>query len=200
MISIIDYGVGNVGSIKNMLGHIGVEAEIVSTTDQILKARRLILPGVGAYDSAMTELKNRNLVEVIRQKALEDRTPFLGICLGMQILLDSSEEGSQPGLGFISGKVVKFNKEKCGRVPHMGWNTLIPQTTSDLLDGLVDARFYFVHSYYVTCNNVSDVLANTNYGGEFASCIARNNVFGVQFHPDKSHKFGMKILANFARL
>lgn len=201
MITIIDYGMGNLGSIKNMLKKIGIESEITNEIEIIRKAEKLILPGVGSFDKAMDNLDSLGLIEVLNDKVLVDDTPVLGICLGMQLLANSSNEGEKKGLCWIDAQVLKFNIDSCFKVPHMGWNNVVQKKECDLFLGMyANPRFYHVHSYYFKCNNNDDVLATTNYGGEFTSAINKGNIYGVQFHPEKSHKFGMKLLENFAKI
>lgn len=204
MIAIVDYGMGNLASIKNMLKRIGVDAEITSSCDVLEAASRIILPGVGAFDNAMLNMESLGIVETLTKKALVEKVPILGICLGMQILLESSEEGGRAGLGWIEGRVRKFVFEKGPtqlKVPHMGWNLVNPNSgDSFLFKGLISPRFYFVHGYYVECKNAGEVLATTNYGSEFHSAVHRDNIFGTQFHPEKSHKFGMQLLKNFVEI
>jgi glutamine amidotransferase len=201
MITIIDYGMGNLGSIANMLKKVGAEAVITSDKSAIEKAEKLILPGVGAFDNGMKNLSQLGLLETLNRKVLEDKTPVLGICLGMQLLTRGSEEGDRPGLGWINAETVKFRFEKSNtalKVPHMGWNSITIKQESNLFEGMhEELRFYFVHSYYVRCSEESDILATTNYGSDFTSSVRRDNIVGTQFHPEKSHKFGMKVFKNF---
>ncbi len=201
MITIINYGMGNLGSIKNMMKKIGVDSIITNRKDDIATADKLILPGVGAFDKAMVNLEKLGLITLLNKKVLEDKVPILGICLGMQLLAKTSEEGIKKGLGWIDGNVLKFNLDKTLKVPHMGWNRVYPKKESVLFKNMYpEPRFYFVHTYYFKCNNKEDILATTVYGGEFVSAVNKENIFGVQFHPEKSHKFGMKLLENFAKL
>lgn len=201
---IIDYGMGNVGSIQNMLKRIGARSIISGSLDEIEKAEKLILPGVGSFDNGMKNLKNRNLIAILNKKVLEDRIPILGICLGMQLMTASSEEGAMQGLGWLHAKTVRFafnSKNGQLRIPHMGWDFIKTKKEHPLLGGLGDdARFYFVHSYHVECDQEEDILATTEYGHEFVSAFCSNNILGVQFHPEKSHTFGMHVLRNFVEL
>ena len=202
MIGIIDYGMGNVGSISNMLRKIGVETLISSDAKVLTNAEKLILPGVGSIDQGMNNLSTLGLVEVLQTLVFEKNKPILGICLGMQMLTEFSEEGSKPGLGFIKANTLRFQNlpEGCA-IPHMGWNSVRLIKHNVLFNGLgQDSRFYFAHSYYISCNNLGDVLATTHYGLDFCSAFQSGNVFGVQFHPEKSHKFGMTLLKNYTEL
>ena len=202
MIVIVDYSMGNLGSIRNMLKRIGYESVISSDIPDIMNAAKLILPGVGAFDNGMKSLIERELVPALSEKVIEGKTPFLGICLGMQLLTERSEEGNSPGLGWIKGKTVRFDFGGPNvklKVPHMGWNTVSPSKPSCLYaDMYDDPRFYFVHSFHVACRDEGDILTRTHYGIDFASSVERDNIRGVQFHPEKSHKFGMRLLKNFA--
>jgi imidazole glycerol-phosphate synthase subunit HisH len=201
MIVVVDYGVSNLGSICNMLKRIGVEAAASRDTRQIAAATKLILPGVGAFDNGMQSLHARNLVPVLNDSVLQRRIPILGICLGMQLFTQGSEEGKLPGLGWLNARAIRFpSKEQhpALRVPHMGWNTADILRPSVLFrDTEQQPRFYFVHSYHVVCDDGEDVTAITHHGVDFASSFEHGNVLGVQFHPEKSHKFGMKVLENF---
>lgn len=201
MITIIDYGMGNLGSIKNMLKKIGVNSLITNNKNEINSAEKLILPGVGAFDKAVSNLEKLDLLGLLNKKVLEEKVPILGICLGMQLLGNSSEEGSKKGLGWIDGDVLKFDIDKTLKVPHMGWNRVYPVKENVLFKNMYpEPRFYFVHTYYFKCNNKEDILATTEYGGKFVSAVNKENIYGVQFHPEKSHKFGMKLLENFSQL
>ena len=203
MITIVNYGMGNLGSVQNMFKRIGVPSEISGDPAIIAKSTSLLLPGVGAFDAAMQKIADSGLLTVLNKKVLEERVPTLGICLGMQLLTNSSEEGILPGLGWISAKTVKFKfaPESKLKVPHMGWNYVYSKKESPLTSNLPEEpRFYFVHSYYVQCDNEEDVLTTTPYGSDFHSIVQKDNVYGAQFHPEKSHKYGMKLLANFAKL
>lgn len=201
MITIIDYNTCNVGSIQNMLRKLGYNSIITNKREDIEKAEKLILPGVGSFDKGMQNLNSLGISQVLNDKVINCGIPILGICLGHQLLTEGSEEGvSLPGLGLIAAKTVKFNFENDPvRIPHMGWNTLKDYSNSTLFKGIdEDHRFYFVHSYHVKCSDVSIQAALTDYSGDFISSIEKNNIFGVQFHPEKSHKHGMIVMKNFA--
>jgi glutamine amidotransferase len=197
-IVVVDYDMGNVGSIVNMLKKIGQPAEISSAPDVIRKADRLILPGVGSFDAGMDNIRARGLVSVLHEKVVVDKTPVLGICLGMQLLGDGSHEGKTAGLGWIPAESVKLSSETL-RVPHMGWNELAVTQPHWLFEGEpADMRFYFVHSYHVVCKEPQHQIATARYGIELAAAVAKDHILGVQFHPEKSHRFGMQLLRNFA--
>jgi len=201
MIVIIDYGLGNLGSIKNMLKKIGVDSVITSDLDTISNAKKIILPGVGSFDNGIKNLDDLGLIPILNRKVLEESIPILGICLGMQLFTKSSEEGTLDGLGWVNAESVKFKTEHLKErfsVPHMGWEYITQQKESKLmLDMYQESKFYFVHSYYVKCNIDTDVLFGSNYIHDFVSAFEKDNIIGVQFHPEKSHKFGMKLLKNF---
>jgi imidazole glycerol-phosphate synthase subunit HisH len=203
MITIIDYGMGNLGSIANMLKKTGAESRITSSVQDIENATKLILPGVGAFDTAMTKINESGLREVLDRKVLEDKVPVLGICLGMQLLTQGSEEGSMPGLGWIPGMTRRFTATKGVKIPHMGWNIVTPATPCKLNEGFEEedeTRFYFVHSYAVQVDSPEHSIFRTNYILDFDSGIRKENIYGVQFHPEKSHRFGKKLLSNFVEL
>lgn len=200
MVIILDYGMGNVGSIKNILHKIGEKEVIVShDINDIEKADKMILPGVGTFDSGMNNLKKLGLIEMIQKYALIDKKPVLGICLGMQLLGKSSEEGQQRGLNLIPFSSYKFSLNSQYKVPHMGWDyAKIKDKKCPLVKGLEnEQRYYFVHSYFAKCEDEKDILMTCNYGHEFVAAVAKDNILGVQFHPEKSHQFGMKLLKNF---
>lgn len=200
-IAIVDYGMGNLGSIANMCKKIGIAAMVSSDIETIRNAQKLILPGVGAFNRGMQNLAERGLVPVLKQRALQECTPILGICLGMQLMTEGSEEGSLPGLGWIPARAVRFRLNGNGlKVPHMGWNSVEANPTSRLFSGLpAPLRFYFVHSYHVTCDE-KDTAASVTHGYAFPAAFERNNLYGVQFHPEKSHRYGMSLLRRFAEL
>jgi imidazole glycerol-phosphate synthase subunit HisH len=203
MIVVVDYGMGNLGSIANMFKKVGAEARIASDPEVLREADKLVIPGVGAFDNGMRSLAERGLLEVLELKGRVERVPVLGVCLGMQLLMESSEEGCLPGLGWIEGESIRFRLDDYPqlRTPHMGWNTLDAYRPHPLFAGLEDApRFYFVHSYHVVCRREGNELARTTYGRAFTSAVVEGNVLGVQFHPEKSHRFGMQLFRNFATL
>lgn len=205
-VTVVDHGVGNLGSVINMLKKVGVPHVLSTGPKDIERAEKIILPGVGAFDGAMRALKTGGYYDVLNEKVVREKTPILGICLGMQLLARSSEEGSEQGFGWIPASVKRFsfgsNDERL-KIPHMGWNTIRVVNDSPLIGILrdePDVRFYFVHSYYVVCDDAADQIAVTPYNGEFTSIMGKGNVFGAQFHPEKSHKFGMQLFRNFAAL
>jgi glutamine amidotransferase len=204
MIIIVDYGVGNLGSIANMFKKIGVPAGISSDPKVIENADKLVLPGIGAFDAGMAKLNERGFVPVLNDLALEKKIPVLGHCLGLQLMTRSSEEGKLVGLGWFDAVTLRFkfdHGQSNLKVPHMGWNTIDICHPHPLLSNLDEgSRYYFVHSYYVASNDINSVLATTDYGGPFHSVLARGNIMGAQFHPEKSHKFGMRILKNFSEI
>lgn len=202
MIVIVDYGMGNLGSILNMLKKIGAPpAKISSDAKDIEQADKLILPGVGAFNTGMQHLRDTGLIPLLNEKVLKAKTPTLGVCLGMQLLAKISEEGELPGLGWIDAETIRFrfdSKTSNLKIPHMGWNTVnIKKENTLFKDMYADARFYFVHSFHFVAHNKEDVTATTEYGYEFVSAIQHENIMAAQFHPEKSHKFGMKLYKNF---
>jgi imidazole glycerol-phosphate synthase subunit HisH len=201
MIAIIDYGMGNLGSIRNMLKKVGADSLITADPEIICQADKLILPGVGSFDAGMKNLHDSGFVPVLTECVMKNKTPILGICLGMQLMTRMSEEGNLPGLGWVDAETIKFAPpaESKLKVPHMGWNIVHSVKPSPLLTGAeIEERFYFVHSYYVRCRNRDDVLLVTEYDHLFDAAFSCDNIAGVQFHPEKSHKFGMRLLRNFA--
>ena len=204
MIGILDYGMGNIGSVSNMLRYIGCQSVVIKDANQLKNIDKLILPGVGRFDAAMEKINELpGMIDALNLLALEKKIPILGVCLGMQILTDFSEEGQVDGLGWINGKACKFPSFQEIKVPHMGWNTAKPLLKNALTEGLTDnERYYFVHSYYVKVHEESTRLMTTNHGIDFDSGIVNKygNIYGLQFHPEKSHKFGMQIFKNFVAL
>lgn len=204
MITIIDYGVGNLNSIRNMLKKIGVNSVISSQPADIESAEKLILPGIGSFEYGMKKLRGSAFFDTLQQKVLQNKTPILGVCLGAQLLLNGSEEGEPvPGLGWIEGKSVRFNQSLMAdnfKVPHMGWNELQIKKESRLFkDVRPDHRYYFVHAYHMACYHEADILAESNYSYNFVAAVEKQHIVGVQFHPEKSHKFGMKLYENFIK-
>ena len=204
MIAVVDYGSGNIHAINNIYKRLKIECKFVSKPDQLAQASRIILAGVGAFDESMRQLNSSGMREALDHCVLENKVPVLGICVGMQIMALSSEEGDLPGLGWIPARVKRFDEEALHhkpKTPHMGWNTARPQLNHQLYNDVdVEQGFYFLHSYYFECDQGEDVLALTTYGEEFASAVHRRNVHGVQFHPEKSHQNGVNLLKNFAEM
>ena len=203
MIAILDYGIGNLKSIYNMFKKVGVESIITSDIETIKKADKYLLPGVGSFDHAMTSLENSGMREKLDELVLEKKIPVIGICVGMQMLAKSSEEGTLNGLGWIDGIVKKFDKSKIKNapLPHMGWNNLIMEKKNKIFDNLEEnPRYYFLHSYYFECENKEDVIATATYGEKFDCMINHKNIYGIQCHPEKSHHNGMQLLKNFGEL
>tara|TARA_Y100001958_G_C21232717_1_gene558634 strand:+ start:645 stop:1253 length:609 start_codon:yes stop_codon:yes gene_type:complete len=202
MITIIDYGMGNLGSIINMFKRIGVVSKITSDLKEIKHAKKILLPGVGSFDKAMRKINDSGIKEILDYKVLKEEIPILGICLGMQLLTKSSEEGVEKGLGYIDAFTKRFSfQDKKYKVPHMGWNLVEKSTPSELTSDFdEESKFYFVHSFYVKVNSEENSIFKTMYGFKFDSAIQYKNIFGAQFHPEKSHKFGMKLLKNFSKI
>jgi glutamine amidotransferase len=204
MIAIIDYGLGNVRAFANVYNKLNIPFLIVKQALDLKSAKKVILPGVGAFDHAMLRFEKSGMRPFLDEIVLHRNIPVLGVCVGMQMLARSSEEGSQPGLGWIDGEVKRFvpsSLKDSMRVPHMGWNTIKPVQSNDLLSGIDhDARFYFLHSYYFLSHRSEDIIAVTDYYGEFTCAVNSGNVYGVQFHPEKSHQWGIRLLENFAKL
>lgn len=203
MIVIIDYGLGNLASVQNMFRKIGVKDVIISADPEIInKADKLLLPGVGAFDAGMRKLEATGLIPLLNQKVNLEKAPILGICLGMQMLTKNSEEGEKPGLGWLDAETIKFRPDPALKlkVPHMGWAYVKVKKENPLLALESHDRFYFVHSYHVVCKHENQSIASAEFSGEFTCMVQNDNVFGTQFHPEKSHRFGMKILSNFSKL
>lgn len=202
MITIVDYGVGNLRSIYNMLKRVNVSSKITGKPQDIEKSEKLILPGVGAFDYAMHQINNKNLLDSLNFIALEKQIPVLGICLGMQLLMQKSEEGKEIGLGWVQGEVKKLPHINNIKIPHMGWNIVKKTNESPLINDFKEKeiRFYFVHSYFVELENKDEIILQTEHGVNFCSALQKDNIFGTQFHPEKSHKFGMQLLKNFSKV
>ncbi len=201
MITIVDYGLGNLGSVLNMLRRLGARAQISGAKADILSASALLLPGVGHFDTGMKNLRARDLVGPLTERAVEQKAPVLGICLGMQLLTRGSEEGSEPGLGWVPATTKRFvfPEGEPLPLPHMGWNEIVPRDET-LFDVRAERpRFYFVHSYHVVCDDPGDEAAGCDYGVRFTAALRHENLMGAQFHPEKSHRFGRDFLARFAR-
>jgi glutamine amidotransferase len=201
-ITIIDYDMGNVGSIRNMILRLGGNVKISRRKEEILKSDKIILPGVGSFDTGIKNLKKLGLFEILKDISKRKNKFLLGVCLGMQLLTKKSQEGSEKGLGLIDGETIRFSfNDHRLKIPHMGWNKIKMVKENKLFINLnTHNRFYFVHSYHVKCNDFSDVSSVTFYGYDFVSSINKENIYGTQFHPEKSHKFGMIIYKNFIRM
>jgi len=203
VITILDYGMGNLGSIRNMLNKIGADNEITADPLRLEQAKKIILPGVGAFDTGMRRLRESGLLPILNEQVLHKKIPVLGICLGMQLMTERSEEGTLPGLGWVEAHTVRLNLPVGSKlkVPHMGWNSVKLCKTSPLFkDSEVERKFYFVHSYFVRCRNKDDVLLHTEYCYCFDAAFEVGNVMGVQFHPEKSHRYGMALMKDFSEL
>lgn len=204
MITIVDYGLGNIGAFSNMYKRMGIESRRATRSEELEDATHIILPGVGAFDHAMDLLNASGMREALERKVLTETTPVMGVCVGMQILANGSDEGVKPGLGWIASRVRSFASRPASAplpMPHMGWNDVEPSGDSPLFKGLErDARFYFLHSYYFECERSDDVCATADYGFRFGCAVHHDNVYGVQFHPEKSHHWGAALLKNFAEI
>lgn len=200
MIAIVDYDIGNVTAVSNMLQRIGAACKVTALASDLEAADRIILPGNGAFDACMKNLRASGLIPVLEQQIFQRSVPLLGICVGAQMLGHCSAEGVESGLGWINMRVERFPAVPDLRIPHMGWNQVRPAQEHPLLGGMeADTRFYFVHSYYMVPEDPADVLLHANYGKEFAAGVVKKNIAGVQFHPEKSHRFGKHLLSEFAR-
>jgi glutamine amidotransferase len=204
MISIVDYGLGNLKAFANIYKRLNIDAEFVKTPEQLNSSEKIILPGVGAFDHAMSELNNSGMREKLDELVLKKKVPVLGICVGMQMLGKRSDEGTLDGLGWIDADIIKFDsnliKQK-PQLPHMGWNDVHSIVGNPLFQELeTNSIFYFLHSFYFSCNNPKDAIAKSDYGLEFTCSVNHDNIYGVQFHPEKSHQYGIQLLKNFANL
>lgn len=205
MIAIIDYGLGNIRAFVNVYKQLNIPAKVVRNSNDIIDADKIILPGVGSFDYAMQRLNQSGMREALDESVLVKKKLVLGICVGMQMLAKSSKEGILPGLKWINASVERFDSSSFKHqacIPHMGWNTIQPLKNEKILTGFDDklTRFYFLHSYYFECNNPDDSIAVTDYHGKFTSIVRHDNIYGVQFHPEKSHRWGIKLLKNFSKL
>lgn len=203
MISIVDYGMGNIGSLQNMIRRVGGSSCLAGDPESVRAAKKLLLPGIGDFDNAVRRLREKDLWSAIDDKVRNEKVPALCICLGAQLVTEGSEEGHESGFGWILGRTIRFrfDPEIKLRVPHMGWNDISQRKSSRLFRELPDDPcFYFVHSYHMVADRAEDTLATTNYGYDFASALERDNVYALQFHPEKSHKYGMAVLKNFWEL
>lgn len=203
MIALVDYGLGNIQALANIYSRLNIPVSVADKVDDLLAATKLILPGVGAFDWAMTRLNESGMRPCLDELVMGKKRPVLGICVGMQMMAGRSEEGKLPGLGWIAAEVKRFDETTFSQqthLPHMGWNDVCACRPDRLFDGMSDPRFYFLHSYYFLPGNETEVLALTDYNGPFASAVRSDNVLGVQFHPEKSHQWGIQLLKNFAEL
>jgi imidazole glycerol-phosphate synthase subunit HisH len=203
MIAVIDYGCGNTHAFINAFKRLNIPANVVRSVAEVEKANKIVLPGVGSFDYVMNSFNKSGLREAVEKKVIEENVSVLGVCAGMQIFAEESDEGNEKGLGWVKGKIRLFDtvsiKHKT-KLPHMGWNTIRPKKSllfNEINDG---SRFYFVHSYYFYNSNNEDMISTSNYGGIFTSSVNKNNIYGVQFHPEKSHQSGLQLLRNFAIL
>jgi imidazole glycerol-phosphate synthase subunit HisH len=203
MIAIVDYGLGNIRAFENIYRRLGIDAQPVQTAEALSQADKIILPGVGAFDWAMERLMASEMIETLNSKVLEQKIPVLGICVGMQIMARSSDEGTRSGLGWFNADVRRFD-EACfsqqTRLPHMGWNDVEADPRCLLFRDLEEPQYYFLHSYYLEPDTQDDIVGHTTYGNRFACAVAAGNVYGTQFHPEKSHDWGVKLLKNFAEV
>jgi imidazole glycerol-phosphate synthase subunit HisH len=204
MITVIDYGLGNIQAFVNAYSRLNIQVKVSSSVNDLEGTTKIILPGVGAFDHAMQKLNSSGMRDYIEHLVLDNKIPILGICVGMQMLANSSEEGQLPGLGLIDGTVKKFDRStmiESSNLPHMGWNMVIPKTDKGLFKDMdTEKRFYFLHSYFFECNKEKNILATTEYGYNFTCAVKKNNILGVQFHPEKSHHFGVQLLKNYSEI
>ncbi len=204
MITLIDYGVGNIFAFQNVYKRLDIPTKIAKSSQDLMDAQKLILPGVGSFDYAMNRLNDSGMREKLDELVLEKKIPVIGICVGMQMMGNRSDEGNEEGLKWIDGDILKFDEKLIQhrtKLPHMGWNDVIPVNNHSLFNGIEkDAIFYFLHSFYFKCKNPSDTIATSEYGISFSSAVNRDHIFGIQFHPEKSHHYGERLLHNFAIL
>jgi glutamine amidotransferase len=204
MITIIDYGVGNISAFENVYKRLNIPTKVAKTAFDLENAEKLILPGVGAFDYAMTQLNNSGMRDKLDDLVLNENVPVIGICVGMQMMGNKSQEGNLGGLGWINGDILKFDEQLIAhrtKLPHMGWNDVLPYPGEPLFNGLEQgAIFYFLHSFYFNCNDSENSIARSEYGIQFTSAVKHKNIYGIQFHPEKSHQFGETLLNNFAKL
>lgn len=203
MITIVNYGLGNIQAFVNIYKRLNIPVRVALTAEDLTGTERIILPGVGSFDWAMECLNRSGMRELLNDLVLKQKCPVLGICVGMQMMAQRSEEGELPGLGWIDAEVNRFDESSFHQqthLPHMGWNDVSPVIGNSLFSGLEDPRFYFLHSYYFLPTHPSNTLATTNYNGSFVSAAKADNIYGVQFHPEKSHQWGVQLLKNFAEL
>tara|TARA_B100000212_G_C27340947_1_gene519183 strand:- start:282 stop:893 length:612 start_codon:yes stop_codon:yes gene_type:complete len=203
MIGIVSYGYGNIQAFLNIFKLLNIKAKPVSNFREIEQVDKLILPGVGSFDTAIKAINDKDILPVLNSKVLVDKIPILGVCVGLQMMANSSEEGDLRGFGWIPGKVIKFKSTSFNtptHTPHMGWNSVRYKQENKLFNGIDNPQFYFLHSYYIVTDDLDNIISVTNYGHDFASCIALDNIYATQFHPEKSHKWGIKLLQNFANL
>lgn len=201
-VTLVHYGLGNIQAFANIYQRLNIDVDVAETSRQVAAAKRLILPGVGAFDWAMARLDKSGMRTALDEAVLERSVPVLGVCVGMQMMAKSSDEGAASGLGWITAKVSRFFKDVDAQkpLPHMGWNDVTPSSTGCLFAGIEEPRFYHLHSYYMVPENESEILATADYDGVFATAIRKGNIFGTQFHPEKSHQWGIDLLENFARM
>jgi glutamine amidotransferase len=202
VVTLVNYGLGNIEAFAHIYKKLNISFDVAKTPDQLSMAKRIILPGVGAFDWAITRLNNSGLRDTLDEMVLGKKVPVLGVCVGMQIMAELSEEGVSPGLSWIDGEVVRFKTDIIGDapLPHMGWNDVQPTESETLFRGVEDPRYYFLHSYCIVPRNTNEVLATAHYGGAFTAAIRSRHIFGTQFHPEKSHQWGIDLLRNFADL
>ncbi len=204
MIAIVDYGIGNVMAFLNVYKRLNIPATVARTTSDLQAASKIILPGVGSFDHAMDRFQQSGMRETVEELVMAQKVPVLGVCVGMQMLARESDEGRVPGLGWLAAHVRSFRTHQASAalpIPHMGWNDILPAPGTRLFQGLdANPRFYFLHSFFFECDDRGDRIASTTYGFEFSSAVQRENVYGVQFHPEKSHHYGAQLLKNFSEL